>query len=57
MARVETEKIFMLDSKKSFRMAERFKSMLEKEGSEVKVIPYGLHGVRITGWKKIKEVV
>lgn len=55
--KVETEKIFILDSKKAFRMAERFKSMLEKEGSEVKVTPYGLHGVRITGWKKIKEVV
>lgn len=55
--KVETEKIFILDSKKAFHMAERFKSMLEKEGSEVKVTPYGLHGVRITGWKKIKEVM
>jgi hypothetical protein len=49
------EKIFILDSDKSFKMAENFKGELENEGFRVKTVTYGLHGVRITGIKDAKE--
>ena len=49
------EKIFILDSEKAFKMAESFKSSLENKGLRVETKPYGMHGVRITGVKNMKE--
>jgi hypothetical protein len=45
----QTEKIIILDSKKSFEIAESFKRKLENKGFIVNTQPYGLNGVRITG--------
>lgn len=45
----ELEKIFILDSKNGFNLAESFKSKLENKGFRVITTTYGLNGVRITG--------
>ena len=46
-------KIFILDSKESFDLAERFKWDLENNGFKVCTEPYGLIGVKITGEKPL----
>jgi hypothetical protein len=55
MNNMDNEKIFILDSEKSFKMAEKFKGSLENKGFRVKTKTYGLNGVRITGVKDMKE--
>lgn len=45
----ETEKIFILDTEKAFKKAERFKAKLENKGFSVETKHYGNIGVRITG--------
>lgn len=45
----ETEKIFILDSEKAIKDAEKFKAKLENKGFKVFCKPYALNGVRITG--------
>lgn len=45
----EMEKIFILDSEKSFCLAEKFKAKLENKGFRVITKCYGFNGVRITG--------
>ena len=49
------ERIFILDSEKAYKMAEKFKENLENEGYRVETKSYGLHGVRITGIKDMEE--
>ncbi len=51
----ELEKIFILDTEKSFNIAEKFKLKLENKGFKVITKPYALNGVRITGVLKWKE--
>jgi hypothetical protein len=44
-----TQKIFSLETEKSFKDAERFKTQLENKGLKVTSLPYGLNGVKIRG--------
>ena len=43
------EGIFILDSEKGFKLAERFKAKLENKGFRVITQPYTSKGVRIMG--------
>ena len=52
---MDNERIYILDSEKAFKQAEKFKRMLESKGFHVKTTTYGLHGVRIKGVKDMKE--
>ena len=46
----ETEQIFILDSERGFKLAERFKAKLENKGFKVKTEPYTTNGIRVTGY-------
>ena len=49
------ERIFILDSEKAYKMAEKFKEKLENEGYRVETKTWGFNGIRITGIKDMEE--
>lgn len=53
----KTNKIFILDSKKAFKQAERFKRRLENEGYMVITKAHGFNGVKISAKKKLRRCV
>ena len=50
------ERIYILDSKKAFELAENFKKNLENNNYRVSISTYGMNGVRIRGTKNLNKL-